>query len=338
MFKNILITGGYGFLGQYVVKTILDEYPQVHIKIVDVKASDLIFDFNSDQRTTSSFVDILQTNDLAAEFKDIDVVIHLVGMISSSVKDKEKMFNVNVDGTENVLQAMILNKVSRLIHISSVAALGYRTAGDEPIDEGFQFDWDIARRRKKYYMLTKHLADVKVAEYSKKGIDAIVLHPSLMYGPGDRVNTARLIQAIKTGKIPFNAPGGTSVIHVVDVARGVLAALKRETFNGHFLLSGYNHSFIEINRIIAEQVGVSPPQKTLPRFVRPALFRLLQMAEMLSPAKLQLCADDIDNSFRERYYDNSKARQQLGWEPTIPFEQTIAETIKWMQENGYLDE
>ncbi|MBN1561931.1 NAD-dependent epimerase/dehydratase family protein [candidate division KSB1 bacterium] len=338
MIKNVLVTGGYGFLGLYVVKSLLDAWPDVNVKIVDIRRPEsLLFDMDSNPRTTACLIDINHENEIRAAFAGIDVVIHLAGFVSSSIKAKDRMFRINVHGTENVLEAMLLNHVPRLIHISSVAALGYRS-GDEPINEDFHFDWRIARRRKKYYMLTKHLADVKVADYRHKGIDSVILHPSLMYGPGDTANSSRLIRAIKAGKIPFNMPGGTSVIHVQDVANGILAALKSGVKNEHFLLTGYNYTFAEINKIIADQLGVSPPRRTMPRSLHPVLFRLTQVAEMLSPTPLQLCADDIDNAFRCRYYDNSKARQWLGWRPTITFAQTIIETKKWMEENGHFDE
>ena len=339
MGQNILVTGGYGFLGQYVVKSILENYPAAQITIMDLKRpAFLLFDIDSDPRTKTIFANICDEKEMASLFSDIDAVVHLVGLVSSSIKDRDRMFKINVRGTENVLKAMQQHNVPRLIHISSVAAFGYRLTGDEPINETFEFDWEIARRSKKYYMLTKHLADVKIAGYAQKGIKSIVLHPSLMYGPGDTANSSRMIRAIKSGQIPFNMPGGTSVIHVQDVADGIVAALKSDLSDEHLLLSGYNYTFVHINQKIADLVDVSPPKKTMPRHLHRILFRLFQILEHIWPKPLQLCADDIDNAFRFRYYDNSKAKKLLGWAPKISFERTIIETKEWMVQNGYLDE
>ena len=140
------------------------------------------------------------------------------------LKDKENLFKVNVEGTKNVLQCSYDNKVKNFIHISSVAALGYKDSKTEFVDETYKFDWDLARRRKKYYMLTKHLADLEVKKYKDK-MRATILYPGLMFGPGDLKNSAKLIQAIKDNKIPYNMPGGTNIIDVRDVAQGIVAAL-----------------------------------------------------------------------------------------------------------------
>lgn len=336
--KNLVVTGGYGFLGQYLVHSLLAEMPGVRIKILDLKRPDsLIFAHENDPRVTSSFINICDYDTLAPHFADADTVIHLVGLVSSSIKDKDKLFAINVEGTENVLRAMLENNVTRLLHISSVAALGFPQKGGEPIDEDFRFDWDIARRRKKYYTLTKHLADVRVLAYREKGVDSIILHPSLLYGPGDVANSSRIIRAIKDGKIPFNMPGGMTAIHVQDVAAGIIAALKSDLLNEQILLSGENHTFTEINDIIAQQLNVDPPKRTMPRFLHPLLPPLLQALENMSKKKLQLTADDVDNAFRFRYFSNAKAKQLLGWQPQFTFAETINETIKWMRQHGHLD-
>ena len=173
MKKNILVTGGFGFLGQYVVKALCDEW-QAKIGIIDLKKpAHPYYDFEGNPHVKVFPLDISNYEELVPAFKDVDIVIHLIGLVSSSVKDKEKFFQINVSGTENILRAMAAPNVSRLIHISSVAGFGYRGEGDEPIDESFQFDWEIARKLRKYYMLTKHLGDELVIDYRNKGLDSI---------------------------------------------------------------------------------------------------------------------------------------------------------------------
>ena len=124
------------------------------------------------------------------------MVIHLAGIVSFSLKDKALLEKVNIEGTKNMLLAAKENKVKQFIHISSVAALGYNDDPENPIDEDFKFDWEIAKRKKKYYMLTKHLADVEI-EKNKGSLNTVVLYPGLMFGPGDKTNSGRLISAIK---------------------------------------------------------------------------------------------------------------------------------------------
>ena len=339
MYDRSLITGGCGFLGQYLTKDLLNEFPQLRIKIIDLNPnSNPLFDFRNQPNVEFSFnQNICDYNSIKNEFKNIDLVIHLAGFISFSLKDKEPLEKVNVLGTKNILKAIVFNKIQKLIHISSVAALGYKDDKNITINETFLFDWNIAKKKKKYYMLTKHLADLEIDKYIKQDLQAVIVYPGLMYGPGDRTNTARFIKAMNQEKIPFNMPGGTNVIDVRDVSRGILKVLKNGITKGNFLLSGYNLTFKKINKTIADELSVKYPKLTLPRLLNPLLFHLLLFAETISKNKLELTADNIDSAFKFRYFDNTKAKTELNWEPEISFKQTITDTIKWMKKNDFFE-
>jgi dihydroflavonol-4-reductase len=336
-FKNILITGGCGFLGQYITNDLLNHFPNARIKILDLKPNPLSsFNFQQDSRVKTLLrKDICDYSSIAAEFTDIDLVLHLAGLVSFSLKDKDTLFKVNVVGTRNILRAMQQNNVKYFIHISSVAALGYKDHPTETVNEDFEFDFSIAEKRKKYYMISKHLADLEVRKL-KQNLNTVIIYPGLMFGPGDLTNSAKLINAISRRKIPFNMPGGTNIIDVRDVSKGITEILKQNITQGRFLLSGWNHTFKQINTIIAEQLNVKPPIRTLPKILNSSLFQLLLLTENLSKNKLQLTADNLDSAFKFRYFDNTKAGTQLGWKPEIEFEQTIHDTIEWMKTHGLL--
>jgi len=333
MFDRILITGGCGFLGQWLVKNLLERYTDINIKIIDLKKSENpVFNYENEKR-----VEIVPNKDIRClssiieEFRNIDAVFHLAGLVSFRLKDKKKLYSVHVEGTKNVLQAAQANNVKLFIHVSSVAALGYNNRKDEPIDETYSFDWDIADKRNKYYMLTKHLADLEVKTAISKGLDCIIVYPGLIYGPGDRGNPSKLIKAIKEERVPFNMSGGTNVIDVRDVSKGILSVLEKGRTKENYLLSGYNLTFKEINKIIAEKVKAKPPKRTPPHFLDLLLYYLSYIIELLSRGKIEFTSDNIDSASKFRYFDNSKARKELGWEPEIPFEKTVEAMLTEMQ-------
>ncbi|MFH1668881.1 MAG: NAD-dependent epimerase/dehydratase family protein [Candidatus Woesearchaeota archaeon] len=336
--NTVLLTGGCGFLGQYVIKNILYTFPDIKVKVLDLRPNPHpVFDF-----TNHPSVDILLGKDicnpdsLAEDFSDVDAVIHLAGVVSFALIDEDLLNDVNVTGTRNVLDLAYSNGVRRFIHVSSVAALGYNDDADKPIDESFIFDWETAESRRKYYMLTKHLADVQVEEYRKKGLDAVIVYPGLLYGPGDVNNSSRLITALRDRKIPFNMPGGTNVIDVRDVARGIVDCLKSDICTGNFLLSGHNLSFEDMNRSIAKVLEVKPPRFGIPKYLNEPLFRLMLLTETILQKRLGLSADNIDSAFKFRYFDNSNAQQAFGWVPEIGFDQTIKDTVIWLSANGHI--
>lgn len=336
-FNNILIIGGCGFLGQYLTNDILNNFLYTQIKILDLKPNPLsLFDIQQNPRVKIMLQrDICDYDSITAEFAQTDLVIHLAGLVSFSLKDRDALFSINVDGIRNILKAMGQNNIKNLIHISSVAALGYKDHIIETVNEDFEFDFSIAEKRKKYYMLTKHLADLEIQKFCEK-LNPLILYPGLMLGPGDLTNSVKLINAVAQRKIPFNMPGGTNIIDVRDVSKGIIQILKQEFDGDNFLLSGWNLTFKQINTTIGKLLEVKPPALTLPKFLNGPLFQLLLMAEKMSKNKLQLTADNLDSAFKFRYFDNTKALNKLNWKPEIQFEKTIRDTIEWMEENDLL--
>jgi len=330
--ENILITGGCGFLGQHLTKQLLEKYPQAKIKLLDLFDNPQpIHSFKKDKRVTYGLgKNICNYDEIKNEFKDIDVVFHLAGIVSFWIKDKDKLFSVNVKGSKNVFQAAKNNKVKRFIHISSVAALGYNNKKHQAINEEFKFNWKIAQRYKKYYMLSKYLADKELIQ-NRKGINLNVVYPGLMLGPGDHNNSGKLLNSIKNGQIPFYTPGGTNLMDVRDVANGLIAVLENGKRDEDYLLSGYNLTFKKQFEIIAKVLKVNPPKRKLPLFSLRILYPLVLALEKRAKERPKLTSDNLHSSFKFRYFDNSKAQQQLNWKMEIPFHQTIQDTYNWMK-------
>ncbi len=328
--KNILVTGGCGFLGQHLIHELLRDNT-LRIKVLDLKDNENKVYDHKDEVEYVLGKDIIDLNAIKDDFQNIEGVFHLAGFISFWKGHEKKLFAVNELGTRNVLQACLDNDVQRVIYVSSIAALGFNNKKDEPVDEEFEFNWK--RAKGKPYMISKHKGELSALEYAAKGLNCIIANPGSMYGPGDVTNSSRLIKAIKDGKIPFNMPGGNNILDVRDVAKGLVKIMEKGKRGERYLLSGYNYSFREINSVIADCVGVQPPKMTIPRVFHQPLYKLFLMIEKFSRKPLKLTSDTIDSSFVFRYFDNSKARKELNWKPAIPYRQTIRDTTDWLSEN-----
>jgi dihydroflavonol-4-reductase len=277
--------------------------------------------------------DICDQEAIRPAFQEVDVVVHLASLISQSLHDRERLYRANVLGTRNVLTASSQSGVNLFIHIGSVAALGYSNDPEKHADESFRFDWSLAESRRKYYMLTKHQADLEVEAFRRDGRAAVILHPGLMFGPGDNRNTAKLIRAISHNRMLVSTPGGNNVVDVRDVARGIVAALKHGITGGNYLLSGWNMAFKEIARTIARETGGKAPRITLPAAFRPLLYWPLLAFESIPGNRPSLSVADLDSAFCYRYFDHSRAERDFGWTPDIPFRQTIADAYAWMKDH-----
>jgi dihydroflavonol-4-reductase len=338
---NVVITGGCGFLGRYLIKELLNREENVKIGVIDrVELNENFPDFMYDERVLYSKKDITKEK-ISDDIKGAEIVFHLAGMVSFFRKDKFLLEKVNVQGTRNVLKSCLEAKVNRFIHVSSVAALGYNDKENDFVNERFKFDWKIARKRKKHYMLTKHYSDFEAKNYREIGkeqdMGVSIVYPGLMFGKGDKNNSLRYVKAIYERKIPFNMPGGTNIIDVRDVARGLVDVMEKGRIEEDYILSGWNLGFKKINKVISDIVGVKAPRLTFPKsdILNFFAYYFFSMSELFLKNS-EVSADNIDSSFKFRYFDNTKAYEDFLWQPEISFNRTVRDVFEWMKQDGYV--
>lgn len=328
---RVVVTGGCGFLGQYLTASLRELDPACEVVLLDLAAHPRpTHDFDADPRVIRrTGRDVCDPAAVSADVEGADVVVHLAGIISFAQRDRARLYRVNVEGTRNVLDAAIRAGVPRIVHASSVAALGYVEDDERPIDEDFVFDWGKASRHGKHYMLSKKAADDMVRARSGE-IDATIVYPGLMLGPGDRTTAIKFVAPIASGRARLMTPGGTNIVDVRDVARGLAGIVLRRPPRREYLLSGANVEFQALAREIAAVLGKPTPDIMVPRRLERPIYHVVRASEALSRRAPALTADGVHSAFRKRYYSNARARADLGWQPLIPFETTIRETVQWL--------
>jgi dihydroflavonol-4-reductase len=327
---NIIITGGCGFLGQHLIHELLKGGHR--LKVIDICRNKYPYYDFKDKVEYILDKDIKNFESIKGAFTDAEIVFHLAGLVSFWRKNKNDLFNVNVGGTANVLKECARANVKRVIQVSSAAAFGYSDDKNNPVNEKFKFDWQKAK--KKHYMTSKYLADREVKKYISEGCDCLILHPGLFYGPGDTSNTLNLIKSLKNNEIAFNMPGGTNLIDVRDVAKGLNKAMTKGKKSEQYLLGGDNYSLKKLYKMIAEELNVRPPYIDVPMSMHKPVCFLSWLAETFSIQSMNVPFDLIDSSFRFRYYDSAKAERELGWKNKIPIRKTIQDSIRWLVKEG----
>jgi dihydroflavonol-4-reductase len=329
---RILLTGGAGFLGQYLVRHLAEEGHDV--RVIDLRPSaHPAVDIHPLCTRVTCGVDITKPSDLVGHCEGMDTVFHLAGVISFWRKHKDLMHSVNVIGTRNVLSEAVSSGVSTIVHVSSVAAIGYGD-DDAPVDENHDFDW--SRAAKKPYMLSKHLAEVEALRFGGAGARVIVANPGLMWGPGDMLNSRALITGLAERRIPACPPGGTNVVDVRDVARGLPLVASHGIAGERYILGGHNVTFRHAYDVAADAVDAPSPRRTLPRCTKPVVHGIALLNELLRAVPPPLTSDQVDSSYRFRYFSNEKARRCIGWTPNISFERTISDAVAWLRANAVL--
>lgn len=326
---KVVVTGANGFLGSWVVRALLKEGAEVHALVRP----------NSDVSELDGLAvkivhgDVTEPGSLLAAFEGADSVFHLAGVIAYKRSQRALMEKVNVEGTRHVIHACKAMKVRRLVHLSSVTAIGAGFSPREILNENSPYN--IAGLKLGYFD-TKHEAENLVREAVWRGeIDAVILNPSTIYGPGDALKGSRKTQVkVASGRFPFYTSGGVSIIHVEDAVAGILAAWKKGRSGERYILSGENLLIRDLFRIIAEEAGVPAPQWKLPGFVLFTIGAIGDLKEKLGFSS-SVSLENAWTSTLYHWFDNSKARREFGLNPR-PAREALKASVAWMKEHGLL--
>ncbi len=327
---KVLVTGANGFLGSWLVRRLIADGHEVFSLVR--KTSDL-----SELEgipTNYLYGDVTDLQSLMAAFPGMDAVFHLAGLIAYKKSEREKMEKVNVQGTRNVVEACQAAHTPRLVYISSVVAVGAGFTADQILNE--ESAYNISHLNLGYFE-TKHEAEKIVkAACDRKEIDAVILNPSTIYGPGDARKGSRKTQLkVAQGKFKFYTSGGVNVVAVEDAVSGIVSAWKKGRTGERYILAGENLSIKRLFEIIAREAGQAPPKTLLPSF---ALHLIGMIGDLMGSLgmKSPISRENAWTSTMFHWFDSSKAQRELDFKPR-PAEMAISQSVKWIKENGLLE-
>ncbi len=258
-------------------------------------------------------------------------VAHCAAVISYRTRDAELLRRMNVEGTRALLEACRRHPIRRLLHMSSVVAVG-QTGADEVRDEDLAFNGAALRCG---YVDTKRAAE-ELALESAGELDVVVVSPGAVFGPDAREgNSLRFLRLLARGRLrPFAPPGSLSVVGVEDVAAGCALALERGRRGRRYLLVESVHSGLELCALAAEALGAKAPRWNAPRAVWDALVVCagtvdrVRPLDFLTPQSLRM----LGAHFR---FHAERARSELGWSPR-PFAEVLRRTVAELKARGRL--
>ena len=239
-------------------------------------------------------------------------------------RDRDRLYRINVQGTAHVVNAALAAGVDRLVHTSSIAALGRpaRSQGsEEVVDE--TATWQTSRSVTTYAW-SKYQAELEVHRGIAEGLDAVLVNPSLIFGPGrSGENTMRIVERVRQGTLPGIPPGGTNVVDVADVAAGHRLAMAHGRIGERYILGSENLSWAAVFQTLAEAFGVAPPRFHLPPVLLRSAAVVAEVAAWLTRSQPSLTRETARTALQVRRYSNEKAVSELGC-TFRPFRETAA--------------
>lgn len=301
---RVLVTGASGFLGSRLVERLASEGHEVRALVRPSSKRGHL------RGAVPVEGDVLDEASLDRAMEGCQAVFHAAAVLGFWKGVESRQEEVNVLGTRRVCEAARRAGVGRLVHTSSVAAVGIPEEG-AVADESSPFTPESARTA---YARTKQAAEREVLE---SGLDAVILNPSVVYGIRPNLHYAsNLFQDLAAGRVPAYPTGGTSWVWAEDAAAGHLLAWRRGRPGRRYILGAENLPYRDFMRAVCRISGSRPPRIPVPGLPARLAAAVLEWRAAGNGRHPVLSADMARLSSRHLYYDSGRARSELGWRPT----------------------
>jgi dihydroflavonol-4-reductase len=313
----ILVTGASGFLGSELVKQLIANGESVRII---VRPSSDISDLASIKDKIEIMEgDILDVPSLEIAMDGIEKIYHSAAVIGYDDSFYDSMYKCNIEGTANVVNVALTKGIKKLLHVSSIAAIGGKP--NDLISEETKWEkneWTT------HYGITKMLAEREVWRAEQEGLEVVIVNPGIILGSSSNENkaTMRVFKRIASGKMPFYSNGTNGFIDVRDVAKICIQLMNSPVHSERFILINQNLSFKDYFERIAKRLNVQPPKRALNKTLGNVFLFADWMASTLSRRKRSFTKEIFKVSMEHFEYSNEKIKRQLDY-TFIPFDETI---------------
>lgn len=324
---KVFVTGGTGFLGQHVLRALVADGHKVKAMVRREHAA-------LPPGVEPERVALRDEEGLTKALKGRDAIIHLAGKVSRRSEDALSMYRLHGDGTRALLNAAERAKVTRFVLASTSGTIAVqREAGAAPATEADDAPLDIIGGWPYYH--SKRLQEEEVMRRHRAGrIEAVVLNPSLLLGPGDeRLSSTQDVLDVLLGRVPIVTEGTAALVDVRDAAPSFVRALKSGTPGARYLLNGANMSVRRLIERIAHAGQVAPPRLVVPKAWAMAGARLMQGLYRAVDRTAPIPPLSVEMAHHHWQCDARRAESELGFEARDP-QETIHDTVVDLETRG----
>jgi dihydroflavonol-4-reductase len=324
-----LVTGGTGFVGANVVRALLKRGAEVRALVRP----------RSDTRNLDSLEvelvagDLRDRSSLEAALEGCDTVYHVAAMYTLWVRNPRELYDSNVTGTVNLLEAAGQAGVQKIVYTSSVATIGLPPDGT-PGSEAVPL---LPKDMVSDYKRSKYLAEQEVLKYAQRGLPVVIVNPSFPVGPWDVKPTpsGQMIVNFLRGKIPAYVHTGLNVVDVEDVAVGHVLAAERGRIGERYILGHANLTLPELFQLLEQVSGMRAPRLRIPyglAYLSACVSECVARTITHKPPFVTLAG--VRLSRKRMFFDASKAVRELGL-PQTPAIEALSKAVQWFRAHGY---
>lgn len=328
MYKKYFVTGATGFLGKAVVQRLLTKAADIYALVMkdDPLAGTLPNGIHvcvgnvCDPSSLDSFLD-------GADGQSC--VIHCAGIVSVASRPGEQLYKVNVGGTKNIVSACISHSVGKLVYVSSVHALTEKPKGIEIDAETDAFNPD---RLVGDYAKSKAMATRVVLDAARASLDASVVLPSGIIGPGDTAggSITELLLSFLAGKLPIAVKGGYDFVDVRDVAAGIVACAEKGVRGKCYILSGHYATIRDILETVGRSTGIKKAVSYIPIALAKIVAPFYELDSIRRKKKLFFTPYAVHVLQSNARFSKKASENDLGYTPRS-LKETLLDTVKWLK-------
>jgi len=328
MNKKVLVTGATGFTGGYLCENLVRKGYQVRALSLPTQNYTRLKEMGVDV----VIGDLTKKETLAPAVKDIEIVFHIAAIFREQNVPNHYFYDVNVGGTKNLLEASVEAGVRRFVHCSTVGVQG--EIKNPPATENAPYNpGDVYQRSK--------VEGEKMALkfFEEHDIEGVVFRPVGIYGPGD-MRFLKIFKFINSGKFKMIGDGNVlyHLTYVTDLTEGIILCGERPQASGEIFTLGGNE-YVTLNeyvRLVAEALGVPAPTRKIPVWPVWTAGLLCEMACYPFRIHPPIYRRRVDFFIKDRAFDISKARNLLGYSPSIDLKTGLKRTADWYREQHLL--
>ena len=310
----IIVTGASGLVGSHIIKELsLQQKNIVALYNTTAPSKEL------ESLATWKQVDILDIVEVEEIFKNADQVYHCAALVSFNPKEKKQIHKLNLEGTKNVVNACLSCGVKKLVHVSSVAALG-RIRPEEKINESMNWSEETSNSE---YGKTKYLSEMEVWRGIGEGLKAVIVNPSIILGASNWNSGSTAIFKNVYDEFPWYTNGSSGFVDVVDVAKAMIALMNSDISSERFILSGWNLPYKKVFDEIAINFNKKLPSKKVTAFIAAIVWRLKKLESYFTGKNPLLTKETAATALTNVEYDNSKLLKAIPEFKYSNFEESI---------------
>ena len=315
----ILVTGGTGLVGSHLLYHLTLKNDKIRaIYRTENKREHVkkIFSYYTDDiqplfaKIEWFKADITDVPSLEPVFKNITKVYHCAALVSFNPKDYRKMRQVNIDGTANMINYSIENKVKKFCFVSSIAAVGDSINGEIITEEN---EWSD-NGENNGYSITKYGAEMEVWRGSQEGLNVVIVNPGVILGSGFwNEGSGKLFTKINNG-LKFYTEGITGFVGVKDIVKAMTFLMNSDVKNERFILVSENKSFKDVLVTIADRLHKKRPSIKIGEITTGILWRIDWLLTLLTRKEPLLTRNSAKSSHTKSFYSSKKIKKEINLE------------------------